>query len=112
MVELYGSHAFSPKEIAQKVESVGVQKARLPLLQTALLGVLVGAFIGLGSLYYALVVSDASLGFAASRVAGGVVFSLGLLLAVVAGAELFTGNNLLAMAGAERKISTAKSAMP
>jgi formate/nitrite transporter FocA (FNT family) len=108
MAELYGSDAFSPREIAQKVDSVGVQKARLPLLQTALLGVLAGAFIGLGSLYYTLVVSDTSLGFAAARVLGGVVFSLGLLLVVVAGAELFTGNNLLAMAWAERKISTAE----
>jgi len=47
------------------------------------------------------VVSDASLGFAAARVTGGVVFSLGLLLVVVAGAELFTGNNFLAMGWAD-----------
>ncbi len=98
--------AHSPGQIAERIEAIGVAKARLPMLQTAMLGVLAGAFIGLGALYYTLVVSDDSIGFAAARVAGGVVFSLGLLLVVVAGAELFTGNNLLAMAWAEGKITT------
>ena len=106
MAELFGSNAFSPKEVAENVERVGVVKARLPFLQTALLGVLAGAFIGLGALYFTLVVSDASLGFAAQRLLGGLVFCLGLLLVVVAGAELFTGNNLLAMAWAGGKISS------
>ena len=106
MSEIYGSDAFSPQEIAQKVESIGVAKARLPFLQTALLGILAGAFIGLGALFYTLVVSDAAIGFALQRLLGGVVFSLGLLLVVVAGAELFTGNNLLAMAWAGGKITT------
>ena len=97
---------FAPREIAAAVESAGVTKARLPFLQTAMLGILAGAFIGLGALFYTLVVSDASLGFAAARVAGGVVFSLGLVLVVVAGAELFTGNNLLAMAWAGGRITS------
>ena len=108
MAELYGSEAFSPAQIAQKVEDIGVAKARLPLLQTVLLGVLAGAFIGLGSLFFTLVASDAALSFAVQRVLGGLVFCLGLLLVVVAGAELFTGNNLLAMAWAARRITTAE----
>jgi len=83
------------------VQDVCLMKARLPLLQLVMLGILAGGFIGLGSLYYVIVVSDPQLGFAAQRVLGGVVFSLGLLLVVVAGAELFTGNNLLAMAWAD-----------
>lgn len=103
-----GFDAYSPKEIAARVEAVGVAKARLPFLQTALLGMLAGAFISLGALYFTLVASDATLGFAATRVLGGVCFSLGLLLVVVAGAELFTGNNLLAMAWADGRISTAE----
>ena len=107
MADLFGSDAFAPAEIARRVEEVGVAKARLPLLQTAMLGVMAGAFIALGALYYTLVASDASLGFAATRIAGGVCFSLGLLLVVVAGAELFTGNNLLAMAWAAGRISAA-----
>lgn len=106
MSEIFGFDAFSPKEIAQKVEGVGVAKAQLPFLQTALLGVLAGAFIGLGTLYFTIVVADATLGFALQRVLGGVVFSLGLLLVVVAGAELFTGNNLIVMAWAAGKITT------
>jgi formate/nitrite transporter len=60
----------------------------------------------LGGLYFVLIKSDASLGFATGQIIGGVAFSLGLILVIVAGAELFTGNNLLAMAWAEGKIST------
>jgi formate/nitrite transporter len=106
MAELFGSDAFSPKEVAERVENVGVAKARLPLLSMFMLGILAGGFIGLGALYYVLVISDHTLGYAAARVLGGVCFSLGLLLVVVAGAELFTGNNLLVMAWADRKLST------
>ncbi len=98
--------AYSPKEIAARVEGVGVAKARMALLPLAMLGMMAGAFIGLGSMFYVLVISDPSLGFAAGRVLGGAVFSLGLLLVVVAGAELFTGNNLLAMAWAHGSISS------
>ncbi len=103
---LYGSDAFSPAQIAEKVQGVGVAKARLRLVPMIMLGVLAGGFIGLGALYYVLIASDATLGFAAQRVLGGVAFSLGLILVVVAGAELFTGNNLLVMAWADRRITT------
>jgi formate transporter len=98
--------AFNPKEIAARVKTVGVDKARLPLLPMAMLGLLAGAFIGLGALYYVVVVSDPSIGFAAARVLGGVVFSLGLVLVIVAGAELFTGNNLLALGWVDGSITT------
>ncbi|HEU4644908.1 MAG TPA: formate/nitrite transporter family protein [Burkholderiales bacterium] len=101
-----GFDAYSPREIAHRVQEVSLLKARLPFLQLAMLGVLAGAFIGLGSLYYVIVVSDPALPHALQRVLGGVVFSLGLLLVVVAGAELFTGNNLLAMAWADGCLST------
>ena len=106
MSEIYGFDAYSPKEIAERVETIGVTKARLPLLSQITLGVLAGGFIGLGALYFTLVTSDASLGFAASRLLGGLAFSLGLILVVVAGAELFTGNNLLVMAWAGKRITT------
>jgi formate transporter len=106
MSEVFGFDAFSPREIAEQVEKTGVAKARLPLLSMLMLGVLAGAFIGLGALYFVIVASDPGLGFAVSRVLGGVCFSLGLLLVVVAGAELFTGNNLIAMAWADGKVST------
>ncbi len=106
--ELYGSDAYAPSEIAQRIESIGVTKARLATLPLLMLGLLAGAFIGLGAMLFVLVKSDASLGFAASAILGGLVFSLGLLLVVVAGAELFTGNNLLAMAWADGRISSAE----
>ncbi len=106
MSEIFGFDAFSSKEIAERVETIGVAKARLPLLSMLMLGVLAGAFIGLGALYFVLIKSDASLGFAASQLLGGLAFSLGLILVIVAGAELFTGNNLLAMAWADGKITT------
>jgi formate transporter len=106
MSEIFGFDAYSPKEIAERVENVGVAKARLPLLSMLMLGILAGAFIGLGALYYVLIKSDTSLSFATSQLLGGLVFSLGLILVIVAGAELFTGNNLLAMAWADGKIST------
>ena len=107
MPDLFGFDAFSPKEIAERVETVGVAKARLPLLSMLILGVLAGAFIGLGALYFVVVRSDPSLGYALKQVLGGIAFALGLIL-VVAGAELFTGNDLLVMAWADRKISTAE----
>ena len=105
-----GFDAYAPDEIARRVEDVCVAKARRPWLATAMLGMLGGAFIALGCLWFTLVASDASLGFAATRVLGGFVFSLGLVLVVVAGAELFTGNNLLAMAWADGCISSAELA--
>ena len=108
MSELYGSDAYAPREVAQRIETIGVAKARLATLPLLMLGMLAGAFIGLGAMFFVLVKSDATLGFAASSVLGGLVFSLGLLLVVVAGAELFTGNNLLAMAWADGKISSAE----
>ena len=108
MADNFNMDAYSPQQIAERVDNIGVTKARLPLLSMAMLGMLAGAFIGLGALYYTLVVSDASLSFAVARVLGAVCFSLGLLLVVVAGAELFTGNNLLAMAWADGKVSTAE----
>lgn len=105
MPEIFGFDAYSPKEIAERVETVGVAKARLPILSMAMLGILAGGFIGLGALYFTVVISDATLSFATGRVMGGLAFSLGLILVVVAGAELFTGNNLLVIAWADRKIS-------
>jgi hypothetical protein len=106
MADNFNMDAYSPQQIAERVDNIGVTKARLPLLSMAMLGMLAGAFIGLGALYFTLVISDAGLSFAVARVLGGVCFSLGLLLVVVAGAELFTGNNLLAMAWADGKVST------
>jgi formate/nitrite transporter len=71
-----------------------------------ILAVLAGAFIGLGAAFATLTTTDPGVGFGPARVLGGLTFSLGLILVVVAGAELFTGNNLVAMAWASRLITT------
>jgi formate/nitrite transporter len=110
MPEVFGFECYSPKETGERVENIGVSKANLPLLSMSALGVLAGGGIGLGGMFFTLVVSDASLSFAAARVLGGVAFSLGLILVVVAGVELFTGNNLLLMAWVSGRVSTARLA--
>jgi formate transporter len=108
MSEIFGLDAYSPREVAERIESVGVTKARLPLPTMFMLGVLAGGFIGFGALYFTFVTSDPGLGYVGGRLIGAVCFSLGLVLVVVAGAELFTGNNLMVMAWAEGKLTTAE----
>ena len=88
------------------VERLGVAKAQTDAVTLVVLAVLAGAFISLGALFFTVVVTGSSLGFGVTRLLGGVSFSLGLVLVVVAGAELFTGNNLLAMAWASGLIGT------
>jgi formate/nitrite transporter len=98
--------AHPPRDIARMVERLGVTKARTDTVTLGVLAVLAGAFISMGALFFTVVVTGSRLGFGPTRLLGGVSFSLGLILVVVAGAELFTGNNLLAMAWASRLIGT------
>jgi formate/nitrite transporter len=98
--------AYPPAQVARLVEQVGVKKATLPAVQTLALGVLAGAFIAFGAMYFTLVMTGSELGSGPSRLLGGLAFSLGLILVVVGGAELFTGNNLIVMAWAERKVTS------
>lgn len=100
------TEAHPPSEIAHLVERLGVAKAETGTLSLLVLAVLAGAFISLGALFFTVVVTGSNLGFGITRLIGGVCFCLGLILVVVGGAELFTGNNLLAMAWASRLIST------
>ncbi len=96
--------AHPPREIARMVERLGVAKAHTPAVTLFVLALLAGAFISLGALFFIVVVTKSGFGFGVTRLLGGISFSLGLILVVVAGAELFTGNNLLAMAWASRLI--------
>jgi len=98
--------AYPPPEIARNVERIGVAKARLDALTLLALAVLAGAFVALGALLFTVVVTGSTLGFGLTRLVGGLSFCLGLILVVVAGAELFTGNNLIAMAWASRLLRT------
>jgi formate/nitrite transporter len=96
--------AYSPQEMAERVEKVGVAKARLDFWTMFALSILAGAFIGLGAVYFTLVIHDSKLSFGLTQLIGGLAFSLGLILVVIGGAELFTGNTLITMAFASGKI--------
>jgi formate transporter len=92
-----GQDALSPSEVAFLVETRGVAKATAPIVTTFVLGVVAGAFIALGGVFAITIGTGSELGFGPTRRLAGVGFSLGLILVVVAGAELFTGNNLIVM---------------
>lgn len=104
-----GIHPFDslmPRQIAAKAEDVGVAKGHLDAPTTLLLAILAGAFISLGAVFSTVAATGSgAMPFGVGRLLAGVAFCLGLILVVVAGAELFTGNNLLLMAFASRKLS-------
>ena len=88
----------APKTIAETVaQSVGVAKATSPWFTVFILGILAGAYIGFGGLLSTTVTFDmaSKWGIGFTKILGGAAFSVGLMLVVIAGAELFTGNNLM-----------------
>ncbi len=112
--------ALIPPEMAARAEEIGIRKSKIGFYTMFALAVLAGAFVALGAVFMTTVtaptlVRDAATGavtanalpFAVSRMLGGVAFCLGLILVVIGGAELFTGNNLIVMAWANGKVSTA-----
>ncbi|MBW7918248.1 MAG: formate/nitrite transporter family protein [Anaerolineales bacterium] len=112
--------ALLPGEMATRAEYLGVRKAEMPALMMFTLAILAGAFISLGAIFATTVSAggvsvaaadgtaafSANLPYGVNRLLTGLVFCLGLILVVVGGAELFTGNNLIVMAWASRKVST------
>ena len=107
-VPQFNFEALLPAEMARKAENIGVRKADLNTLSTMALAVLAGAFIALGAVFATISLTGTSevIPWGWGRVVGGFVFSLGLVLVVVGGAELFTGNNLIVMAWVNRRFST------
>lgn len=97
-----------PFEMAQKAEEIGVQKANMDFMKTFVLSILAGAFIAFGAIFSTLVTAGSTWPYGITKLIGGLAFSLGLLLTILGGAELFTGNNLIVMAWANKKISTYK----
>jgi formate transporter FocA len=95
--------------MATRAEQVGVKKANMDAVGLFVLAVLAGAFIALGAVFMTTTVAGAGgvLPYGLTRLLAGLVFSLGLILVVVGGAELFTGNTLIVMAWASRKVTTA-----
>lgn len=105
MTEFSHNDSYKPGEIAALMETAGVAKAGLPAAQMFVLAMLAGAFIGFGAAAYTMVMTGADATYGPARMLGGVVFSLGLILVIVGGAELFTGNALMVMAAVDRKIA-------
>ena len=111
--------ALLPQEMATRAEYLGVRKAEMPFVKVFMLSVLAGAFISLGAIFattvgaggMAVASTDGTIAFntglpyGLTRLLMGFVFSLGLILVVVGGAELFTGNNLIVMAWANGKVT-------
>jgi formate transporter len=95
-----------PAEMATKAQQIGIKKAHLDFLSTLALAVLAGAFIALGCIFFTISQTGTGIPWGIGRVIGGFTFSLGLILVIVGGAELFTGNNLIIMAWASRQLST------
>ncbi len=100
--------ALLPSEMARRAEYIGERKAEAPLLQTFALALMAGAFIAFGAIFATTAATGASgmLSYGVTKLLVGLVFCLGLILVIVGGAELFTGNNLIVMAWAGGKVST------
>jgi formate/nitrite transporter len=100
--------ALLPAEIAARAAEMGVKKATLRPINTFVLAVLAGGFVAVGALFATLMTAGASgvLSYGVTRLLFGLAFCLGLMLIIVAGAELFTGNTLITMAWASGKVST------
>jgi len=98
--------AYSPPMIADRIDKVALVKAKLSFAQTFLLGILAGVYIAIGAQFATFVISDSTLHFGLNSLIAGIVFSLGLMLVVVGGAELFTGNCLIIMGYISKRIST------
>ena len=99
--------ALLPPQMAERAETIGVAKTSMDAPRLFVLAILAGAFIALGAVFATTALAGSSaLPWGLARVLGGVAFSLGLILVVVGGAELFTGNNLIVMAWASGRVST------
>ncbi|MBI5524569.1 MAG: formate transporter FocA [Desulfarculus sp.] len=104
-----GLDSLPPPEMALKAEQVGLAKASMSFTKTFTLAVLAGAFIALGAVFCTTVTTGAvALPYGVGRLLGGLAFCLGLILVIVAGAELFTGNALIVMAWAGGRVSTVR----
>lgn len=102
--------ALNSCDICKATVEMGEKKAKTTILETFVLGILAGAFIGLGAVFYTISTTNTGMGFGPMKVLGGLVFSLGLVLVVIAGAELFTGNNLISVAAFTGRISSSQVA--
>jgi formate/nitrite transporter len=100
--------ALMPPEMALACEAAGTAKAGRDAVALIVLGVLAGAFIAFGAIFMTIVLTGTGdFPWGVSRLLAGIVFSLGLILVIVGGAELFTGDSLMIVACASRRITLA-----
>ena len=95
-----------PDKMAEKAEDAGIKKANRSFSKTFVLAILAGAFIAFGAIFATTVTAEITLSPSFTKLIGGLAFSLGLILVIIGGAELFTGNNLIVMAWANKRIKT------
>ena len=101
-----GVDALLPPQMALACETAGAAKAARDEVALVVLGLLAGAFIALGAVFMTVVLTGAGdLPWGVARLLGGLGFSLGLILVIVGGAELFTGDSLMIVACASGRIT-------
>ena len=103
--------AYTPSEVAQRVRTAGVEDAHRGLMQTFWLAVIGGSMLGLAAAAATAATAGSATGTGLTRVVGGLVFGLGLGMVMTGGGELFTSNNLIAMAWVSRQIRSMELAL-
>ena len=98
--------AIMPASMAVRAEQSGIKRAATDPVTIFVLSILAGAFISFGAVFATTVTAGTGLPYGIGRLLTGLVFSAGLVMVIIAGAELFTGNNLIVMAWASGKVKT------
>lgn len=107
-MEKYDIDAYTPAQMAERVEKAGIAKSNRDFVSMITLAMMAGMFIGLGAVFFTYVIHDSTMSVGITKLIGGAVFSLGLILVIITGSELFTGNNLIVMAFVSGKITFQK----
>lgn len=107
-IRLIDIDTYEPYKTASAINNITIRKVKLSLSRTFFLGVLAGIFLGLGAQFSTLVISDSNLHYGVTSLIEGVVYSLGFILVVIGGAEVFTGNCIGIIGFADKKVTLYK----
>lgn len=105
LTQVIDPNAYSPPQIAARIANVTIAKARLSFSQTFMLSVLAGVYLGMGAQFSTLVISDSNLHYGITSLIEGTVYTLGFILAIIGGAEVFTGNCIGIIGFADKKVT-------
>ena len=100
--------SFAPAQMAKRAQESAIRKANRDFISALFLAIQAGSFIAFGAAFFTLVIHDSPMGLGLTKLVGGMVFSLGLILVIVAGADLFTGDTMMVMGSYSKKFSIAK----